>query len=87
MTKNTESTEQLLLRPKAALVRRLRDLAERYGCDSGNQVAVDIINAYLDFWIEKKEAERAVYEDQRVRVLGKEPAPATPVVRRARKTA
>lgn len=82
--KNTEQTEQLLIRPRQALVRRLRDLAERYGYDSGNQVAVDVLDAYLDFWVEVKEAERAAREEQRARVLGKETAPSTTVSRRAR---
>lgn len=85
MAKNTESTEQLLLRPKAALVRRLRELAERYGYDSGNQVAIDVLTDYLDFWVDLREIEHAAREEQRARVLGKAPAPAT--ARRARKVA
>lgn len=65
--KNTDSeeTNQLLLRPPVRLIEKLREMAQRYGFASGPQAAIDIIQEYLDDWIELQERIRGVREEQR----------------------
>lgn len=43
-------TEQFLLRPSDDLIERLRKAARMYKRASGQQVALEVIDQYLDFW-------------------------------------
>jgi hypothetical protein len=43
-------TDQFLLRPNDELIKKLRDAALRYNKSSGQQVALEVIEQYLDFW-------------------------------------
>lgn len=71
VAKQSINTEQLLLRPRSEFVERLRKAAAEYGYESGNQVAVEILQTYFEFWLEIKNAERAALEAQRQSALGK----------------
>jgi predicted DNA-binding protein len=61
-------TDQFLLRPSVELIEKLKALADRYSKSSGQQVAVEIIEQYVDFWEEAEEAKQAVIKRQRAAV-------------------
>ena len=58
-------TDQFLLRLNVELIGKLKALAEKYGKSSGQQVAVEIIEQYVDFWEEAEEAKQEVIRRQR----------------------
>jgi hypothetical protein len=56
-----KNTKPLFLRVDAELLGRLQAASEEYGSatlDSPNKVAIDILDRYLNFWIQVKERER-----------------------------
>jgi len=59
-----KKTVAFMLRPSAKLRQRLEDAALKYGMDSGQQVAIDTLEQYLDFWIAVQEAKRTVVKRQ-----------------------
>ncbi len=59
------ATKQFLLRLDEKLIAQLTDAAVRFGATSGNQVAAEVIEMYLEFWVTAKEAQQEVFEQQR----------------------
>jgi predicted DNA-binding protein len=57
--------DQFLLRPNKRLIERLKNLAVKFGKASGQQVAVEVIEQYLDFWEEAESAKQATIKRQR----------------------
>jgi hypothetical protein len=53
-------TDQFLLRPSDELIKKLRDAAIKYKRGSGQQVALEVIEHYLEFW--EKVEERKLQE-------------------------
>ena len=47
------------------MIERLSHAAARFGASSGNQVAAEVIDLYLEFWVAAKEAQQAVLQQQR----------------------
>lgn len=74
--------DQFLLRPSKRLINRLKALAEKYGKTSGQQVMLEVVEQYLDFWEEAEEAKQATIRGQRKSIgkkaksEGKKKAPA-----------
>ena len=58
-------TQQFLLRLEEGLVGRLGALARRYGKASGNRVAAEVIETYLDFWESAEQRRAAAVAQQR----------------------
>jgi predicted DNA-binding protein len=58
-------TDQYKLRLKVEVIERLEQMAQRYGRRSGNRVAAEVIDQYLDFWEYAEQAKQAVLEEQR----------------------
>lgn len=63
--KGPSMTEQYKLRITEDVIKRLDEIARRYGRRSGNQVAAEIIEQYLDFWEQAEQAKVGVLEKQR----------------------
>lgn len=61
----TKDTMQFLLRPPRSLVLRLDELAKKYGFDSGNEVAVKIVETYAEMWSEAEKAKLDVFTRQK----------------------
>lgn len=61
------STDQLNLRPYTSTIKRLEELARRYKGDAKkkNEVALEILERYADFWEEAEERQRAFIDGQR----------------------
>lgn len=64
------ATKQYLLRLEEELIQRLSDAAADFGTSSGNQVAAEVIQTYLDFWVAAKKKQQEFIEEQRAAVLG-----------------
>lgn len=62
------ATKQYLLRLEEGVIERLSDAAVRFGASSGNQVAAEVIDLYLEFWVAAKEAQQAVFKQQRAAI-------------------
>jgi hypothetical protein len=64
-------TDQLLLRPPVELIDRLEKAAEKYRKEASNrnQVAVEVLDQYLEFWEQAEEAKLAVMSQQRAGLL------------------
>lgn len=60
-------TEQLNLRLRVDIVERLTDLADQYDFRGKNTVAQDIIEKYIEDWIELQETILNVRQQQRQR--------------------
>lgn len=60
-------TEQLNLRLRVDIVERLTELADHYNFRGKNSVAQDIIEQYLEDWIELQETVLQVRQQQRQR--------------------
>lgn len=58
-------TEQFKLRLDEQVIRRLDQLARKYGRRSGNEVGAEVIMQYLDFWEYAESAKHAVLAEQR----------------------
>lgn len=58
------ATEQLLLRVSPELVRRYTEAAAQYGAKSRNQVLEEVLETYLEFWIEAEEIKREAVSRQ-----------------------
>lgn len=58
-------TQQYKLRLDEDVIARLDEFARKYGRRSGNQVAAEVIEQYLDFWEYAEAAKKVVLEDQR----------------------
>lgn len=52
------ASEQLLLRVKPELVQRYTEAAAAYGAKSRNQVLEEVLETYLEFWIEAEEIKK-----------------------------
>jgi predicted DNA-binding protein len=61
----TMSTQQYLLRLEEGLIARLGALARQYGKSSGNRVAAEVIETYLDFWESAEQRRAAAVAQQR----------------------
>jgi predicted transcriptional regulator len=73
-------TEQYKVRLDENVIKRLDQIAQRYGRRSGNMVAAEVIEQYLDFWENAEQAKVAVLEQQRAALLA--PATGTRTVRK-----
>ncbi len=62
--------DQYKLRLEEDLVQRLTEISQRFGWNSGNEVAADVIGRYLDFWVAAQEQALETYEAQRAQTLG-----------------
>lgn len=56
-----------MIRPERKLINRLHALAEEFGKGTGNQVAVEIVNEYIEAWIEIEQARKEVSTRQQER--------------------
>lgn len=61
----TDDTVQFLLRPRRELAKRLDSLAKQFRRKSGNQVAVEILEQYADFYAQAEQARLDVLTHQR----------------------
>ncbi len=57
------------------IIGRLEKAANRYGRRSANEVAVEVITQYLDFWEYAESAKHAVFEQQRAFLVETERVP------------
>lgn len=64
------ATKQYLIRLEEDVIQRLADVAASFSAPSGNQVAAEVIEAYLDFWVAAKERQQEAIEEQRAAVFG-----------------
>jgi hypothetical protein len=53
------------------VVEKLNEAAARYGRRTGNQVAVEIIETYLDFWKKLEENKRSLLDEQLASLQGR----------------
>lgn len=60
-----DDTVQFLLRPKRELAKRLDTLAKQFRRKSGNQVAVEILEQYTDFYAQAEQAKQDVLTQQK----------------------
>ena len=65
MGRRRENTEQILLRVQADIVERLDAAILSYGLRSRQQVLVEIVETYFDFWEELQEQKAATIRAQR----------------------
>lgn len=61
-------TTQFNVRISLGLIEKLREAADRFGMKSGNEVAAEIIERYLEFWVATKEAQESLFEQQRAAI-------------------
>ena len=57
--------EQYKVRIGTEIVRRLDELATRFGRRSGNQVAAEVIETYLEFWEAAEAVKTEIVDQQR----------------------
>lgn len=62
---SSKTTSQLLLRPSEELISRLERAAEAYGYRSRNEVAVEVLETYFEFWELSQQAKQEMIEQQR----------------------
>lgn len=60
-----KTTNQLLLRPSEELINRIERAAETYGYRSRNEVAVEVLETYFEFWELSQQAKQEMIEQQR----------------------
>ena len=65
-----QDTEQLHLRPRREIINRLHELAEKFKKPSGNQVAVEVLEEYLEFWAKAEQAKYDTIRHQRNAIDG-----------------
>ncbi len=63
-----ENVKQFKLRVPEELLSRITQLSERYNRRSVNQVIVDVLTYYLDFWEQAEQARLNKISEQRVSV-------------------
>lgn len=68
-------TSQYNVRLADDLIKRLNEAASGHGRRSGNQVAAEIIEQYLDFWQYAESAKQAVINRQREMIREEMPPP------------
>jgi hypothetical protein len=66
--KQTKTTKTWAIRPEVALIDLLNGLAKKYGRETGNQVAVEILNEFHEDWATLQDA-RAHAKEQRLAQL------------------
>jgi hypothetical protein len=74
VTKRTD-TDQLNIRLQTKRIVRLEELAEKYKFDRKrrNEVAVDIIDTFIEWWAKLEEARMKELERQRALLMGQSP--------------
>jgi hypothetical protein len=65
-----KDTVPMQIRPLRELSNRLHKLAETYKKESGNQVALEVIEEFLDAWTKAEQAKRLVIQQQNDAVDG-----------------
>jgi hypothetical protein len=65
-----KDTEQLHLRPPRELINRLSELAVQFKKESANQVAVEVLREYLEFWARAEQAKYDTILQQKRAVTG-----------------
>lgn len=70
-----KDNQGFFLRLPRPLINRLKKLADEFRRPSGNQVAVEIIEQYLNRWEESEKAKRKLLEDfdERLDLMLKQP--------------
>jgi predicted DNA-binding protein len=68
MAKQLKNLKQYNVRIRPALIEQLDELAVRYGAESGNKVAGEIIEQYLPFWVAAETVRQETLEQQRAHV-------------------
>lgn len=63
----TKDTKGFFIRPERELINRLDRLSKEFKKGSANQVAVEVIVEYLDFWVEAEQARKDVLSKQQER--------------------
>ena len=66
-----EKTTQVNVRMPEDLVKKLEQAAQKYRRRSFNQVALEIIEDYLEFWIQAEEVKQGFIAQQREMFSGK----------------
>lgn len=69
-----KGTNQYIIRPPQELIDKLRKLAGDYGRPSGNQLALEVITEYLDWWADAEQAKKDRRAEQRKILFGEEGA-------------
>lgn len=64
----TKDNNPFLIRPERQLVNRLRQTADLFKRKSANEIAVEVIREYLEFWIEAESAKQTVFGSQKDRL-------------------
>jgi predicted DNA-binding protein len=64
-----EITKTYAIRPKVALIERLDAVAREFDRVSGNQLAVEIMEEFLDDWIALEKASRKARKVQRAALM------------------
>lgn len=65
MAKQLKNLKQYNVRIRPALIAELDELAIRYGAESGNKVAGEVIEQYLPFWVAAETVRQQTLETQR----------------------
>lgn len=87
MAKQLKNLKQYNVRIRPALIAELDELALRYGAESGNKVAGEVIEQYLPFWIAAETVRQQTLEQQRASVTAAHTPDATAPVLRFEKPA
>lgn len=65
-----KDTTPMQIRPLRETSNRLHKLAEAFKKESGNQVALEIIEEYLEFWVQAEQAKRDTITQQQLALQG-----------------
>jgi hypothetical protein len=65
-----KDTIPMQIRPLRETSNRLHKLAEAFKKESGNQVALEIIEEYLEFWVQAEQAKRDTITQQQLALQG-----------------
>jgi len=68
MAKQLKNLKQYNVRIRPALIAELDEIALRYGAESGNKVAGEVIEQYLPFWIAAETVRQETLAQQRAHV-------------------
>jgi len=68
MAKQLKNLKQYNVRIRPALIAELDEMALRYGAESGNKVAAEVIEQYLPFWIAAEAVRKETLEQQHAHV-------------------
>jgi hypothetical protein len=68
MAKQPKNLKQYNVRLRESLIAELDEAAVRYGAESGNKVAGEIIEQYLPFWVLAETTRQQTLEEQRQQV-------------------